>query len=444
MDSVDSRMSVSCCDPIVKSKRAESKIFSTSIDDLPETALVEILCRLPSCKYVVQCKCVSKRWCNLLSDPYLIGRFLWLQLDQIPPIVTRSTPIVNSNFGLELFTAEVFEKLRGLFRLKRNPLVLATWNDLALCCSFRYDYLNYFICNPRTMQLVTLPPVPRYHRSQPVGFICEPYYFKEDRTDIDQKSERKVIKINADFRFKVVRILRPEKPRRTYFKFKIQVFSSEIGEWRELVVPCAKGCPSWHISDCGFAGNGMLYWNADNGILVLAPFTIGADDHGYQFHVIWTVVDKYAPVCLGVYEGCLLFYDYDYDPEPPIFKLCIWKLTEEELNQMAVDGHGKLGQKHKKIHLDLEMFLMDISDTGLEPSDADVFGFKPTNLDVFYVRMGGAILKGNIRTGWLTEMDVKSYRDENSLRDVSLKIFRSVLPWPTPVPKLPQHGHGLS
>ncbi|XP_050373993.1 uncharacterized protein LOC126791567 [Argentina anserina] len=437
-------MSVSCCDPVVKSKRGDSKSVTTSVDDLPEVALVEILCRLPSCKFVVQCKCVSKRWCNVLSDHYMIGRFLWVKLEKIAPIVTRTSPVVNSNFGRQLFTAEVFGRLRSLLGLTKNPLVLATWNDLALCSADRYHRPSYFICNPRTMHLVTLPPVPRCDRRQPVGFICEPYYYKEDRSDIGVQNLRQVVKFNGEFRFKVVRILLPDKPRKTCFKFKIQVFSSEIGEWRESVVPCPRGCPSCDISVNGFAGNGMLYWNADYGILVLGPFTNAADDHGYQFHVIWTFMDKFTPVCLGVYEGCLLFYDYCSSSENPIFELCIWKLTEEELNQMAVDGGGKLGRNHKKHYLNL-MFLMDLdSDNDLDLSDADVFGFKPTNLDIFYVRLGEAYFKGNIRTGWLSEVDVKSYHDECSLCDVSSKIFRSLLPWPTPVPRLPERVDGLN
>ncbi|KAL6192765.1 hypothetical protein ACLB2K_033851 [Fragaria x ananassa] len=344
MDGVDRKLSVSCYDTVVKSKQLESKSASTSIDDLPEVALVEILCRLPSCESLVQCKCVSKRWCNVLSDPYLIGRFLWLRMERIPPIVTRRGPVVHSNFGCELFTLEVAARLRNVLGLRRDPLILATWNDLALCCKARTDQPGYFICNLRTMHLVTLPPFPRGHRNRPVGFMCEPCYYKEDRSDIDQENQREVMKINADFRFKVVRI--PDEPRKKCLRLKIQVFSSEIGEWRESVVPCPRGCSSWHISLFGFAGNGMLYWNTTNGILALGPFTNGADDHGYQFHFIWTSMDEYVPVCLGVYGGRLLFYDYYFDSE--IFELCIWELTEEELNQNGCFWRWKIGSETQR------------------------------------------------------------------------------------------------
>ena len=47
-----------------------------SIDDLPECLLIEILTRLPL-KSIFQCKCVSRRWCSLISAPsfaYIVHR----------------------------------------------------------------------------------------------------------------------------------------------------------------------------------------------------------------------------------------------------------------------------------------------------------------------------------------------------------------------------------
>ena len=38
------------------------------IDDLPECLLIEILTRLPL-KSIFQCKCISRRWCSLISAP---------------------------------------------------------------------------------------------------------------------------------------------------------------------------------------------------------------------------------------------------------------------------------------------------------------------------------------------------------------------------------------
>ncbi|XP_016649795.1 PREDICTED: uncharacterized protein LOC103333092 [Prunus mume] len=55
-----------------RSKRSSSTERRTSIDDLSDVILAEILCRLPCNKFVFQCKSVSKHWCTLIADPYFI------------------------------------------------------------------------------------------------------------------------------------------------------------------------------------------------------------------------------------------------------------------------------------------------------------------------------------------------------------------------------------
>ena len=55
---------------------SSSLLQRLSIDDLPECLLIEILTRLPL-KSIFQCKCVSRRWCSLISAPsfaYIVHR----------------------------------------------------------------------------------------------------------------------------------------------------------------------------------------------------------------------------------------------------------------------------------------------------------------------------------------------------------------------------------
>uniref|UniRef100_A0A2N9J502 F-box domain-containing protein n=1 Tax=Fagus sylvatica TaxID=28930 RepID=A0A2N9J502_FAGSY len=47
-----------------------------NIDELPDDLLCEILKRLPSSQWVLQCKSVSKRWYSLISDPCFIRSFI--------------------------------------------------------------------------------------------------------------------------------------------------------------------------------------------------------------------------------------------------------------------------------------------------------------------------------------------------------------------------------
>ncbi|KAK9928887.1 hypothetical protein M0R45_026004 [Rubus argutus] len=420
--------------------------MNTNIYDIPPELLVEILCRLPCNKFVVQCKCVAKSWCTLLSEPSFICRFLWIQSDKQIPI-TRTIIDVDRQ---DLLTTDACARLRKSFSENPKARVLATWNDLVLCCKDVDDHRDYYICNPLTFQLVTLPPIPRCHSFHPLGFICEPYsnYKEEESDDSDQqKEERKVIKINSNYRCRVVRILPPDNRKETCFKFNIQVFSSETGEWRESVAPCPQGFEYYFQSEVGYASNGMLYWNSYGDILGLGPFMInnatstssgigtnGDDivDH-YQFHVIKfdqpPGMYRFAEVAIfGVYQGCLRLYDYDHSKEIP--RLYVWELKKEELEQMAVDGGGKLSLKH------LTSYLLDPEMIHEDAAMVSYLGFDPNDLDIIYVDVDDTIYKCNICTGGWSEIDVKKFHGSP---------FQLVLPWwPTPVPRMIQRAHLLT
>ncbi|KAJ4847135.1 hypothetical protein Tsubulata_048021 [Turnera subulata] len=53
-----------------------SSTAPSSINDLDEEILTEILKRLPSAREVTACKLVSKYWCSLISTPYFGSRFV--------------------------------------------------------------------------------------------------------------------------------------------------------------------------------------------------------------------------------------------------------------------------------------------------------------------------------------------------------------------------------
>ncbi|PRQ53270.1 putative F-box domain-containing protein [Rosa chinensis] len=145
--------------------------MNIEIDDLPDVVLVKILCRLPCYKFVSKCKSVSKRWCNVMSGPYFLARFLRLQSDR------EQTPIIRTlitNKREEFLTrmssstkplALLFERLMSSHHLEQEPVVVATYNDLVLCCTtWGYYQRDYYICNPCTVQWVPVPPPPRVYR----------------------------------------------------------------------------------------------------------------------------------------------------------------------------------------------------------------------------------------------------------------------------------------
>ncbi|KAM5581066.1 hypothetical protein ABKV19_010335 [Rosa sericea] len=402
---------------------ASSKFTDTSIDDLPDYLLVEVLCRLPDNKICLQCTSVCRRWCSLISDPYFIGRFLWLQRDLGSPIIRT---LINHN-AEEFPTKDVFQRLRSFLRLKEDPFVLATWNDLVLCCASKDDQHDYYICNPYTMQLLTLPPIPACHEFVPVGFICEPYYNYEEE-DGDHQKEQK-ININGDYRCKVVRVI-PSKI--TCLDITIQVFSSETGEWRESVVSSPRDLSSYIFDrNISVANNGMIYWSTHDGDLIgLGPFvnnTYSTSSDHYQCRLIEfdsIVKENFTFEFLGVYQGFLRMCDYDFDNR----WLLVLELTEEEHEQLVVNGPGKCGLEHvKRYSLPPKMI------SGDPDGHVELLTFDPNNGDILYLRINGEIVKCNIRTGKWSKMV-----GTNMLTD--LYFFQLVLPWwPTPVPRLPDY-----
>lgn len=166
-----------------------------NIDNLPDALLVEILCRLACNTLVFQCKCVSKRWFNLISIPYFIGRYLRLQRDLQTPILTTLVlfdlfrpsevfltskhPVFETrsrNFSLGFLPC--YQDLEKLAKSMAWPLpiplepgslvppvVVASYKDLVLCCASTTNQRDYFICNPFTKQWAALPPTPRVYPS---------------------------------------------------------------------------------------------------------------------------------------------------------------------------------------------------------------------------------------------------------------------------------------
>ncbi|XP_004305807.1 PREDICTED: F-box protein At5g49610-like [Fragaria vesca subsp. vesca] len=298
------------------------KTTDISINDLPDHLLVEVLCRLPIKKFCLQCTSVCRRWCSLISDPYFAGRFLCLQRDKRTPIICT---LINHN-AEEFLTKDVFQKFRSFLSLKEDPFVLGTWNDLVLCCASKDDQHDYYICNPYTMQLVTLPRIPACHEFVPMGFICEPYYKYEEE----------------------------------------DVFSSETGEWTVSVVSSPRDLSSYVFDwNNSFANNGMIYWMTQDGNLIgLGPFvnnnssSSSYGDH-FQCRLIEfdsIVRENFSFDFLGVYQRYLRMCDYDFDN----CRLFVWELTEEH-DQLVANGPGKCGLEHgKRYSLPREMIPRDL------------------------------------------------------------------------------------
>ncbi|KAL6184779.1 hypothetical protein ACLB2K_046179 [Fragaria x ananassa] len=424
---------------LASARRRRSNLMNIKIDDLPETVLIEILCRLPSYKFVAQCKCVSKRWCSLMSDPCFIRCFLSVQRDR------KQTPIVRTlinNQGKEFLgrmpssstklLTQRLERLKSAFGFFKEPVVLGTYNDLVLCCPGRSHNRDYFICNPHTGHWVHLPPPPQRCDYVAVGFICDlPYY----NCKADDQKGAAGIQINAEYRCRVVRILFPGFPRRECSsEYKVQIYSSEDRNWEEHVVSFPSPFRSDAIEmDTCYTHNQMLYWKSwkDNCFLIAVdPFMFGSSriiDH-YKGRLIKIELPRLCRLkTLGVHRGRLQAYAMK-DGQRTLYSRAV---NDEETN----GGVGKVCFEKMMTEYSLE--------TDLVPADHEVrtLGFDPDNMDMLYmlylrIDEKGTIVMYDISTRkWSRVVENTEMSTREWLRNSS--FFPLVLPWwPTPVSKL--------
>uniref|UniRef100_A0A7N2LNB2 F-box domain-containing protein n=1 Tax=Quercus lobata TaxID=97700 RepID=A0A7N2LNB2_QUELO len=192
-----------------------------SIDDLPDCLLNEILTRLPL-KSIFQCKCVSHRWCSLISASsfaYFVNRLHASSILQRPSTLLISHYIYGMRKVLVTSEEPEFKSLASLINQYDSnnsfvsldsfvPLhiVQASCHDLLLCCeNVVGDDMGsgsmtlYYILNPITRQSVTLPTL-RYSGSARIGFIISCY----DNIAHDHDKQ------HQQFSYKVMRIPRFE------------------------------------------------------------------------------------------------------------------------------------------------------------------------------------------------------------------------------------------
>ncbi|KAI5355501.1 PREDICTED: F-box [Prunus dulcis] len=417
-----------------RSKRSLSAERRTSIDDLPSVILAEILCRLACNKYVFQCKTVSKRWCTLIEDPYFIGCFVRIQSYKgIPKIRTLITKRAVEFRPIQTQALNMFMRFH---RLMEKPVVVATYNDLVLCCMTKDCQHIYYICNACTMQYVVLPPTPsRCHKSVRVGFICNVPDYKCEEDDWKGNN----FQHNVECRYTVVRILPPvefengEKKCDT-FKLNVEIFSSDTGEWRESVVSSPQHFNFGRLKELSFTYNGMLYWLTEQDFIVigLGPFYDndgtsssnnngdGIIDHKLGFTIFEETLDfgfmlQYSGVCRGYVLLCNM-------------SMLSRSLYVYELKQSQDDGGAAAG---KKLYLSKRRVYSFDAEMIPFKSNMLLIAFDPSNKDIFYLRVDDDIIKWNVHTGkwskisrhWVKRCD----------------YYTVVLPWwPTSIPRLPQ------
>ena len=95
----------------------------------------------------------------------------------------------------------------------------------------------YYVLNPITRQSMALPPL-RRSRSARIGFIFS--YKKEQQ-------------------YSSYRVMRIPKFKGESTKFKVDIFSSDIGKWSESVLSCRQGFQLANYAHAGIPYHGLLF-----------------------------------------------------------------------------------------------------------------------------------------------------------------------------------------
>ncbi|BFG36624.1 hypothetical protein CerSpe_228980 [Prunus speciosa] len=421
----------------------ESPRSSSSINDLPDLVLVEILCRLPL-KSTFQCKCVSKSWYALMSSPY----FVRLQReqhreDQRILIFSNDAKSFSDDDGAKTNFFSINKHPVFKIRTKRNfslsflpcygstgiePLVVGTYNDLVCCCATWRNQCHYYICNPYTKQWVALPPTPRCHKEVRAGFICS---LKEE--DGDRKQEY--------YKYKIVQIIIPDDlGDNSSFEFNLQIFCSESGKWTEAVASSPRSFCVNHLLCDAVAHNGMLYWWGIDFIIGFNPYssdnsstTTDVDRHIYCCRFIGKPVEEFAESfhSLNVCRGCLRIsqrFCYTNPVGRTVLGFSIWEFKDDG---HEVDG-GRwclLDRFYIRQIIAKDPLISKWYHGRYWEKSILVQGFDPNNDNVLYLEICEHLVKYDIHTRTLKTVTLCPY---NGSTCPGKRVFSFVIPsWPT-------------
>ncbi|XP_074297076.1 F-box protein At5g07610-like [Silene latifolia] len=256
----------------LKTPKINHCVNSTTIEDLDDDMLTQILVRLSNCKTVLVCSPVNKRWYSLISDPnfpYLFANHKkktttlmkgsGCDHEDDEPSLTFVTArscdeqqfITEARFGSPKLSLE--------FLPNNNFIATATFKDLMLCYqrgTCDETGRDYYIINPLTKRWVALPPYDQQYLITDTVLICQPPYNHTQH-----------------YKFRVVEVCRQESED----IFDLVVYCSEIGEWKEIELRIPKEAGPLMMTTAEpeiVVCNGIIYIKCGLCLMALDPFDV--------------------------------------------------------------------------------------------------------------------------------------------------------------------------
>lgn len=417
--------------------------YTRSLDDLDPNLVVEILLRLPH-KYVICCKCVSKKWLYLITSPNFVSHFssmkkeLWTFM--YPPDEQRcalSATSKDSIFEGPRFSLNFLPCYTVQSQGNEPICVVKTFNDLFLCCKRKRFQWVYYICNPLTKQWVALPPSRYCYENVCVNFTC----YKKDSTTQQPNG----VAFNTQYWCKVVKIFKNDRTN----KLDLEIFSSKTGQWieKKVLVSNANNGYGCTIHDAiTFDGKLILFGlkrhEKKNIIISMADVDGGSNEaHMLMFgsrddFEAWHKC-SHGPTSM-VSQGHLLLAWVTNSTNTPTLK--IWEFKSCELRMVHEVDFTQIVSDNEWISKD---YLRSIMQEGLILRRNEgrirvpiVLGLDPNDENIVYLNLiySDTMAKYDIRRRTLNlvpDTCVVSFAKPNK------NVFQLVLPlWPTMVPQL--------
>ena len=399
------------------------------IKKLPDVLLMDILCRLGR-QRAFQCKCVSKHWNSLISHPYFVHHrhcHRNRHSDSEGLLIVLTIACYVQAFVTDK-SLEFFNVLKFLPFPEHHLSIYASFNDLLLIRNFiplRLDLsLQFIICNPLTRQWLAIPPI-----------FSQDYRLGGERDILVGLIIRQRENYPYSNRYKVVRIHCPFETTTT--QIKMEIFSSETGEWCNLFVESPRvlsPCNSISRQAGVFPCNGMLHWvDADQefvkGFLVYDPF----NDIGHLRYIDPPVEMNFSPtdlVFFGVFRGRLRIIQNSHTPfyywiRPRLYCFSVWELED----------YTNAGTWCLKCKIKFFDIVLQCPRVGRPVINFLAFHTKVAELVLFQI--GKDILWYNVNTKVFKEIG-KLRRVEEEFSNVRPPIFLlGYQSWPTPIPRRP-------
>ncbi|XP_074375852.1 F-box protein At3g07870-like [Apium graveolens] len=307
--------------------------------DLPEEIVADILSRLPI-KTILHCKCLCKRWCNLLLQSYFVN----LHLSRSPPaLLIRPEEMIFQ-------VVELFEKSdhRDIYRhpqirldlrrlgLENNAYRLNGSVNGLICLSKWCDSSATFICNPVTQECIELP----VHKNKSESYAFETHGFGF---------------VEASNEYKVVCFLQDDFPMlggEVYTWCK--VYTLGTGVWRSLGrVPFViyggrkglfLGNLRWHGSCNAMFVNGNLHWlvyHKKNDIISGRVCTFDLKKEVHQLTALPEVGGSVTRRSLELLGACLCVCDRTSNSELVIWVMKDYRIKENWSREIIIRDNSR-------------------------------------------------------------------------------------------------------